>query len=138
MMNTNEIKQFASKMHKGQLYGTKPYSYHIKAVATNVVGLFEYDEKVIQVAWLHDVVEDTIVTCNDLLVAGVDPEVVNSVKLLTKDESLDYFENIQRLVNSGNQLAIKVKIADNWANYYEGDRMNKKYMRSMQILYASL
>ncbi|MGO7984334.1 hypothetical protein ACC691_41630, partial [Rhizobium johnstonii] len=58
-------------------------------------------------AWLHNVLEDSDVTPNDLLDAGISPEVVEIVQLLTRNlETTDetYFGGIR-----GNAIALKVK-----------------------------
>ena len=63
------------------------------------------------VAWLHDVLEDTPVSAEDLRAKGIPEEVIVAVELLTKDESepdlTDYYTRIRQ-----NQLALAVKIAD--------------------------
>lgn len=63
------------------------------------------------VAILHDVVEDTHVTLDDLRVFFT-PEIVEAVKLLTKTDKCcySYFEYIEAIAK--NPLARAVKIAD--------------------------
>lgn len=61
-------------------------------------------------ALLHDVLEDTSVTSDDLTLAGMPPHVVRAVELLTRRRSLsngDYYAQIR-----GNVLALAVKLAD--------------------------
>ena len=64
------------------------------------------------VGFLHDVIEDTDVTVDNLLNAGVDKVIVDSVMLLTHDPSIDYFAYIQKLIDSDNHIAITVKLND--------------------------
>lgn len=64
------------------------------------------------VGFLHDVIEDTDVTVDNLLNAGVDKVIVDSVMLLTHDPSIDYFAYIQKLIDSDNHIAIIVKLND--------------------------
>lgn len=62
------------------------------------------------VAWLHDVVEDTHLTAQDLLILGINPTVVNAVVAMSKvrGESLErYYERVL-----GNRIARVVKVAD--------------------------
>ncbi|MRG59934.1 phosphohydrolase [Agromyces sp. CFH 90414] len=61
-------------------------------------------------AWLHDVLEDSTVTAQDLLDAGVQPEVVEIVRLLTRTAEVsdaDYYARIAR-----HPEALRVKLAD--------------------------
>jgi (p)ppGpp synthase/HD superfamily hydrolase len=63
------------------------------------------------VAWLHDVLEDTPVTEDDLHRAGFPAEVVATVRALTRrdDEPLD--DHLAR-VRAHGELAVRVKLAD--------------------------
>ena len=57
--------QFAERMHTGQLYGTNHYSFHLNAVR-NVLSDFEYHGPITVAAWLHDTLEDTKATREQL------------------------------------------------------------------------
>ena len=59
---------------------------------------------------LHDVLEDTAVTQQDLIERGYPSEVVEALVLLTKREGEEYGQFINRLAS--NPLARAVKIAD--------------------------
>lgn len=67
-------------------------------------------EKEMIVAILHDVIEDTTVTLDDLRAQGFDKEILAALDLLTKQKGQDYEEYIASI--SGNPLARTVKIAD--------------------------
>jgi (p)ppGpp synthase/HD superfamily hydrolase len=61
-------------------------------------------------ALLHDVVEDSDVTLDDLRAAGIDEKIVTAVDLLTKREGdglHDYYKRV-----SSNDIAAEVKFAD--------------------------
>jgi hypothetical protein len=58
---------------------------------------------------LHDVVEDTSVTFEDLETAGMPPAVLDALRLLTHDGT-PYEEYVQRL--KSNPIARAVKLAD--------------------------
>lgn len=60
-------------------------------------------------ALLHDTVEDTDVTLEQLA-AEFPAEVVEAVRLLTHDPNTDYFDYVRRI--KGNPIAMKVKLAD--------------------------
>ena len=81
-----------------------PYIFHPFTVAENMT-----DEYSTCVALLHDVVEDTDVTLDDL--AGEFPEeVIEAVRLMTHDKDVDYEEYVTAL--KGNPIARAVKLAD--------------------------
>lgn len=61
-------------------------------------------------AWLHDVIEDTDVTAQELFEAGVLPEVIEVVELLTRTADVspdEYYARIRR-----DPVARRVKLAD--------------------------
>lgn len=61
-------------------------------------------------AWLHDVIEDTDVTAQELFEAGVLPEVIEVVELLTRTADVspdEYYARIRR-----DAVARRVKLAD--------------------------
>ncbi len=94
--------------HFGQTdKGGNPYIFHVIAVT---LGLLTKDQEVIQAALLHDVVEDTNVTLEDLKLLGFSKRTIDCVALVTKDDSLSYQENIDRLL--GNLDACHVKHSD--------------------------
>lgn len=96
----------ATEAHKGQTdKGGNPYIEHLKAVAAQVNNT---EHKI--VAYLHDVVEDTEITLDDLSEMGFTFRIVNSVRLLTKTKELTYEEYLKRLKADDN--ARHVKIAD--------------------------
>ena len=61
-------------------------------------------------ALLHDVVEDTEITLEDLSCMGFPTEVTDVLRLLTHDPAVPYFDYVRAL--SVNPIARKVKLAD--------------------------
>jgi len=61
-------------------------------------------------ALLHDVIEDSEITAEQLLAEGIPAEVVEAVQFLSKNENEDYQDFVARAKK--NELAAKVKIAD--------------------------
>lgn len=62
---------------------------------------------------LHDAVEDSSLTFDDLRKEGVDEEIITALQLLTHDkEKMSYEDYVQNIAESGNQLAIHVKLHD--------------------------
>lgn len=102
----NLIKAFivAIKAHRGQKdKGGKPYILHPVRVALNVKGK---DEKI--VALLHDVIEDTNYTIDDL--DFLTKEQKEALLLLTHDKNVAYMEYVRKIKK--NKIASKVKLAD--------------------------
>ena len=98
--------EIAWNAHKGQTdKAGNPYIRHPLTVA----GKMDTEEE-IAVALLHDVVEDTEVTLNDLEKEGFPEAVLEALRLLTHSPEEDYFTYIRRLKE--NPLARKVKLAD--------------------------
>ena len=62
------------------------------------------------VALLHDVIEDSDISAEQLLVEGIPAEVVEAVQCLSRHENEDYQDFIAR--TKQNKIAAKVKIAD--------------------------
>ena len=99
-------KAIAIQAHEGQLdKAGKPYIEHPRTVAGSVEG-----DVAKAVAWLHDVVEDTSMTFDGLRDAGIAPEIINHVRLLTHDKSVPYLDYIAAI--KGDPVAREVKLAD--------------------------
>ncbi|MBO5425125.1 MAG: HD domain-containing protein [Lachnospiraceae bacterium] len=91
--------------HHGQTDNSGiPYIEHPKKVASF---LDSEEDKII--AMLHDVIEDTFLTEEDLRPVFGD-KIVDIVVLLTKVKGEDYFDYINRI--KGNEIATRVKLAD--------------------------
>jgi (p)ppGpp synthase/HD superfamily hydrolase len=113
-------RQLAFSYHENQKYGSHPYSYHLESVV-ELVKLYSYmipknlKEEAICAAYLHDILEDTICTEDEILRA-LNPKILLIVKLLTKKESNleKYFTRI-----SLDEIAIFVKLCDRYSNILE-------------------
>lgn len=102
----NKALDIAYKAHLGQTdKAGAPYILHPMRVALHC----ETDEEKI-VALLHDVVEDTPITLEELKTQGFSDDVLAALKSLTKIKGEDYQTFIQRVAT--NPLAVKVKIQD--------------------------
>ncbi|MDE6485189.1 MAG: phosphohydrolase [Duncaniella sp.] len=87
------------------------------------VGLKGKNAHEICAGFLHDVVEDTDITFDDLLAEGVAPDIVDALRLLTHDKGVEYLDYVRRIAASGNKLAIAVKLNDLSHNLERGRRM---------------
>ena len=127
----------AYRAHAGQVdKAGVPYIYHPIHVAEQMK-----DEITTTVALLHDVVEDSPMTLEDLSAEGFPPEVTEAVGLLTKDYSIPYLEYVERLRDY--PIARTVKLADLAHNSdrtrlpvvdERAERMLEKYRRATAIL----
>ena len=82
-----------------------PYVFHPFHLAEQME-----DENTTIVALLHDVVEDSEYTLEDLEDMGFNKEVLEAIKLLTHDKSVPYEDYIIKL--KSNRIARIVKLAD--------------------------
>ena len=127
----------ATHAHAGQTdKAGMPYILHPLAVAAAV----QNDPCARIVAVLHDVLEDTDTTAEDLLGAGISPLVVDGVIAITKVRGEAYSVYIDRILD--NQLAKKVKVADirhNMSRFAalkpsDAGRLAKKYVAALKRL----
>ncbi|HIU23350.1 MAG TPA: HD domain-containing protein [Candidatus Coprovicinus avistercoris] len=102
---TNRAMRIAYEAHAGQIdkCGT-PYVFHPYHLAEQMP-----EEITVCVALLHDVVEDTPVTLEDLE-REFPPEVTDALRLLTHDPSVPYHDYVNALL--ANPIARTVKRAD--------------------------
>ena len=103
--NTRKAMKIAYKVHDGQVdKAGLPYIFHPIHLAEQM----DTEEECI-VALLHDVVEDTDITFEDLE-KEFSQTVIDALKLLTHDKSVDYMEYVKTIKN--NPIARNVKLAD--------------------------
>lgn len=132
----------AEVAHRGQVDRSgAPYLGHPRRVAETLQSQ-GYSADIIAAGWLHDVIEDTEVTADDLLAAGFPSDVVSAVVALSHfpEESLEEYLGKVRL----NEMAIPVKLADLADNTdpkrldhlpdQTRERLKRKYARSYQLL----
>ena len=102
---TNKAMKIAYAAHHGQVDKCGiPYIFHPMHLAESMD-----DEVSCCAALLHDVVEDTSVTMDELA-KEFPPEVIAVLKLLTHEEGTDYFDYVRAIRT--NPIAVKVKLAD--------------------------
>lgn len=87
--------------------GGQPYILHCLRVMDN---LHTKDEELKTIAVLHDVLEDTKITADDLRFIGFKNRVVSALEFLTHVENLSYDDYIKAI--SFNEDARLVKLAD--------------------------
>ena len=114
--------------------GGVPYIFHPIHLAE------EMDDEVSTcVALLHDTVEDTAVTLEEL--AEIFPrEIVEAVDLLTHRDGVEYFDYVRAI--RANPVAVKVKLADlrhngdpkRIINQGNAEKRREKYAKAWKIL----
>ena len=103
---TKKALKLCFEAHKNQTDKTGlPYVFHPFHLAEQMT-----DEYTTVTALLHDVVEDTDYTLNDLKEMGYPDEVIQALSLLTHDDGSEYMEYVKRL--KSNPIARAVKLAD--------------------------
>ena len=121
-------KLFNEKCDKGGF----PYVIHLLKVYS---GVSDYIEKVC--ALLHDVVEDTDVSYDDLEKIGYPSDIIEILQILTKVKGEDYRDYIERIIKSENTRAMHIKLSDLRHNMEPGriknptandyERLSKRY-----------
>lgn len=107
MTLSTRAELFARSIHANQVdKAGKPYIGHLQAVVNNLV---EPTEDMVAVAWLHDSVEDTETTFDDLSYYFGSP-VAQAVDAITKRKGEMYADYLNRV--KANPIARLVKIAD--------------------------
>jgi len=115
----------AEKAHKYQCYGLHPYMFHIY----NVVSIAEslgYDESIIIACILHDTIEDTTLSFNDIKKA-FGKEIAEIVYCVTDELGRDRNERKSKTYKKiqENWKATVVKICDRIANVSQSKENNQ-------------
>jgi len=109
----------AAMVHENQKdKAGEAYIFHVLRVMMNVN---TEDEKI--VALLHDVIEDSDVSAEELKKEGYPPHVTDAIECMTKNPDEPYETYIQRVKT--NPISRKVKLAD------LEDNMNVKRMHNL-------
>lgn len=103
---TKKALKISFNAHKNQVDKTGvPYIFHPFHLAEQMD-----DEASVCVALLHDVIEDTDYTFDDLEKEGFTKEIIDAIKLLTHDSNVPYLDYVNMIKE--NSIATKVKLAD--------------------------
>lgn len=137
-MNTIDLAlRIATKAHQGQLdRDGNPVILH-----PLTVGLMGHTDEEKATGFLHDVVEDTNYTFDDLLREGIPVGVVNALRLLTHDKGTDYFDYVQNIIDSCNPIALQVKYNDLQHNYSRGKaypELQAKHGKALKMVKAAI
>lgn len=134
-----KAKRFATEKHAGQMYGDEPYTYHLEQVVANVAIRKKGDPMLItyiSAAWLHDTLEDTDATFEQIEKEfGIG--IAHSVRCLTKSKGESYERYIQSCIDCA--VAREVKICATMANLTESFKSGNarglaKYPKQLHML----
>ena len=134
---TKKAMKLCFEAHKEQVDKSGlPYVFHPFHVAEQMT-----DEITTAIALLHDVVEDTDYTLQDLIDMGFPREVTDALALLTHEDGVPYFEYVAGI--KADPAARAVKLAD-LAHNSDSTRLDsvdekaleriEKYRKAMEIL----
>lgn len=143
---------FAAEAHAGQVYAadhSKPYLLHLSLVAAEVMAAlsteaFAQPDLAVQCALLHDILEDTQVSFEQLE-QNFGIEVARGVQALTKDPALP---KEQRMADSLRRIQVEaievwlVKLADRITNlqpppkHWSSEKIREYRAEAIQILRA--
>ena len=103
---TKKALKLSFAAHKDQIDKSGiPYVYHPFHLAEQMD-----TEETVTVALLHDVIEDSDYTLDDIRDMGFPDKVVNALSLMTHDKSVPYMDYVAKIKE--NPIAKAVKLAD--------------------------
>ena len=135
--HTKKALKLCFKAHRDQVDKSGlPYVFHPFHLAEQMD-----TEETVCVALLHDVVEDTDYTLEDLIAMGFPKPVTDALALMTHDENVPYLDYVSKLKD--NPIARRVKLADlkHNSDLTRLDRVDEKalervekYRKAMELL----
>ncbi len=138
---TKKAMKICYEAHKDQVDKSGlPYVFHPAHVAEQMT-----DEATTIVALLHDVVEDTDYTLEDLAAEGFGKDILEAVALMTHEDDMPYLDYVAKLKD--NPIARAVKLADlahnsDLSRIGEVDEETRerleKYKKAMALLKGSI
>src|SRR5262245_35993022 len=123
MATIEKALQIAARAHEGQRDKQgQPYILHPLRAMMSVQG-----EEAQIVAVLHDVIEDTSVTADDLRQAGFSEKLVDAVLCVTHRKDESYADYVVRC--KGNETARRAKLAD----LEDNSRLSRAILRPQRL-----
>lgn len=136
-----ETLDFVKQAHAGQVdKAGRPYWLHLEAVKDDLRGLPESGADEWRcAALLHDVLEDTPTTADDLRAMGYSETIVKAVQTVTKPKStgVEYLDFIRSIAASRNPMAIQIKLSDlrhNMGRDGASEAMRERYAKALALL----
>lgn len=114
--------------------GGNPYVLHPMRI---MMRLRTTDKELMQIAILHDIIEDTLITFADLKLLGFSERVIDALTVLTKDQNLSYEENIERVLTNIDACKVKLEdLKDNLDASRLKDVSEKTLLKQKQYIFA--
>lgn len=136
-------EKFAGKKDKS---GKDYFTAHLLTVSKIAKSLGGSEAEILGL--LHDAFEDTDTTEEDLINLGVSDEIITALKLLTHKKPMSYSDYVKNIAESGNKLAMLVKLSDLSNNMditrikepkqEDYDRITVKYIPAMVTITKAL
>lgn len=133
--DVTKSREFAIEKHDNQMYGEHLYIYHLDKVFQMTIEM-KLNEQCQIIAYLHDILEDTNTTRNEIgKIFGMN--IAHIVNLLTKKKDEKYEKYLFYV--SLDPVAKIVKICDILCNLQESilvgnERLIKKYQKALFYL----
>ncbi len=138
MSIAEKARLFAISRHGDQKYGEHPYSKHLTDV-TNLLKEQGFDEYTVAAGWLHDVIEDTDVTFEDIF-DEFGKTIARWVFACTDEQGANRKERHERtypkLLVAGRE-AMAVKLADRISNCRNAVEHNHGMLQMYQKEYSA-
>lgn len=125
----NSARQIAITAHAGVFRSDKktPYIKHVEAVASAV------ERRLQPIAWLHDVVEDTTVTLQDLINAKFPEYIIVAVDLLTHRASEPNMVYWNKIIPNSDASIVKVADIKHNLNDAPSENQIQKYTLALRL-----
>lgn len=120
-------KWIAEKGHEGQFRkdGITPYIEHVNAVADAV------EPRLKPIAYLHDVVEDTNISLEELVQLGFDDYVMDAVDLLTHTNGISNEEYWERISTNPDAMTVKLDDIQHNLSSQPSEHAKAKYAKAL-------
>jgi len=129
-------KAIAETAHEGQLYDGGPYFInHVEKVAARARASLAFCPMLEAVCYLHDVIEDTSVTPQDLIEARMPILVVTAVVEMTHEPDVSYMEYLWEFKS---ELGILCKFLDMTENLSNNPSAKNKMKYEMGLEFFRL
>ena len=107
-MKPDQAQIIARLAHKGQKYGPADYfQFHVENVVRRCEQNMHCTFGLVTLAYLHDVLEDTDLTSDELMTLGLSESSIITLHALTKVKGEDYASYITRVLTRPGAVFVK-------------------------------
>lgn len=132
-MSLTRARIFATKAHQGQMYGSRPYHFHLERVV-DIAERHDLSKEIRIACWLHDTLEDCDVKYRDIVenfgmnVAEMVYAVTDELGRNRKERKLKTYPKIKAIPGG-----LEVKLCDRIANLEQSILDNLESHLSMYL-----